>query len=634
MPEQQVSVITTASDNDNRSVISHIVLCAILAIGTGLRFYDLGVPSMWWDEILVPLISRFPALSILEWLRLVEVHPPFYYLLTKLVISVDASDHALRLMSAVPGALSIYVLYRMGKELFGSPAGLAAAGLLAVNPYAIWLSRIVRPYSLFLLLFLLSLWALSRWMRHGGGKALLCLLGANLLLFWTHYMMVVLAPAFGLAVLARSWPRLKDFWLFVAGTGASFLTILPFFLQNFGKTHWLGIASPLTILAGVGESTLKLAWFFKGPVAWGLITLAAVGSWQCARRFKASFWTGMAFAIVPVAVVMAGKLAWTHEPRYFIFLLPLMLLAAGFGLQTLCGAGRPRLAAWSGLVLTALLGLVTLSHAGSLYSEKTLFGLDWIKYKLVARMIPPIVKNGEPVMASEEGLQNALDWYLERQGGPNPLRSVRISPQDKDVIVNFLWFEKMGHLAATGQELAEAFPGLVNVGTVDKLTFYKTVLPRDPVQKAAALPWERSFSGPRDALGASHALEGLTMTPFWGGELQPSVNNVPGFVEYVVENLAQPWASKIEISYRYSNTGQGNVIRVMARFDDEPWTQAMVSQGPDPHFYRRVFLERTAPFKRLTVRVEMTCPMITAQYPGGNLGSLTLKEVLIALSEK
>ena len=76
------------------------------------------------------------------------------------------------------------------------------------------------------------------------------------------------------------------------------------------------------------------------------------------------------------------------------------------------------------------------------------------------------------------------------------------------------------------------------------------------------------------------------------------------------------------------------MIRVMARFDNEPWIQAMESQGPDPHFYRRTFLERTKPFKRLTVRVEMTCAMITAQYPGGNLGSLALKEVLIALGEK
>jgi 4-amino-4-deoxy-L-arabinose transferase-like glycosyltransferase len=634
LPEQQVSVITTARNNDTRSAINTIVLCAILAIGTGLRFYSLGVPSMWWDEVLVPLISRFPALSILEWLRSVEVHPPLYYLLTKLVMNVDASDHTLRLLSAVPGALSIYVLYRMGKELFGSPAGLAAAGLLAVNPYAIWLSRIVRPYSLFLFLFLLSLWALSRWMRRGGGKALLCMLAANLLLFWTHYIMVVLVPAYGLAVLARSWPRLKHFWLFVAGTGLSFLSILPFFLQNFGKTHWFGIASPLTILAGVGENALKLAWFFKGPVAWGVLALAGVGAWQCAKRFSASFWTGLAFAIVPVGVVMAGKLAWTHEPRYFIFLLPLVLLAAGLGLQALCGAMRPRLAVLSGLGLTALLGLATLSHSDSLYSETTLFGLDWIKYKVVARMIPPIVKIGEPVIVSEEGLQNALDWYLERQGGPNPLRNVRLSPQDKDVIVNFLWFERMGHLAVTRQELADKYPGLVDVGTVDKLTFYKAVLPRDSVQKAAALPWERAFSGPRDVLGASHALERLAMTSFWGGELQPSVNNVPGFVEYVVENLAQPSASKIEISCRYGNTGQGNVMRVLARFDDEPWTQAMESQGPDPHFYRRCFLERTAPFKRLTVRVEMTCAMVTAQYPGGNLGSLTLKEVLIALNEK
>lgn len=620
----------TAGTAMNRQIfIERAVLAGIVLIGAGLRFHNLGVPSMWWDEVLVPLISRFPAASILEWLRFIEVHPPLYYLLTKLVMHVDASDATLRLLSAVPGVLSIYVIYRIGKDLFGATAGLAAAGLLAANPYAVWLSRLVRPYSLFLLLFLLALWALESWARTGGRKAFWGLVAANLALFWTHYMMVILAPVFGLAVLFRSWPRLRDFWVFCAGEIASFATILPFFLQNFARPHWLGSGGPWHILAGVGVSVVKLAWFFKGPVAWTILGAALFGLFPAARRSRGAFWTGLALAVVPVGLVMAAELAWTHEPRYFLFIMPLVLLSAGLGLESAM-EGRRTLGALAGLGLALGLGAALLTHARSYYAENSLLGIDWISYKTVARMIPPIVKAGEPVVASEEGLQNALDWYLERQGGPNPIRSARLAPDDREAVVNFLWFERMGHLAATKQELAGLFPGLVEVGTVDKLTFFKAVVPRVPVQTASAAPWERRFSGLRGFLGASHALEGLVVTPYWGEELEPGANDVPGFVEYAVENAGPDFPRRIELACRYANEGRGNQLRVLARFDGEPWTDAMASQGPDPHVYRRVFLDREAPFKRLTVRVEMRCARLTAQYPGGNLGSLRLKDLLIA----
>ena len=581
----------------------------------------------------MPLISRFPAMSIMEWLRSIEIHPPLYYMLTKMVMLANSSDTSLRLLSTIPGILSIYVIYRIGKEAFGPGAGLAACALLAVNPYALWLSRIVRPYSLFLFFFLLALWALSRWMRTGSRQALAGLLAANLVLFWTHYIMVVLAPAFGLLVLVRSWPRLRSFLAFTAATTLSFATILPFFLQNFRRPHWLGSASPLEILTDVGESSLKLLWFFPGPVVWVMLTLAAMGLIQACRRHKAAFWAGMVLCFVPVLVVVAGKLGWTHEPRYFLFIMPVGLLFAGLGLQWLLDCLRAPLAAWSSLAVAVALGAsILLVHARSYYDADTYFGLDWIRYKAAACVIPALVKTGEPVVVSEDGLQNALDWYLERRQVPNPLRSVKISPQDTEVVTNFLWFENMGHLAQTEPELAKAFPGLVNAGTVGGLTFYKAAIQRCPVQSATTIPWEHRFAGTRDILASCQAMEGLIPTPFWGGELEAGANDAQGFVEYAVDNDSGQMPKSLEITCHYQNAGTGNSLRVLTRFNDESWVESFTSRGPDQYFYRRIILDRDRPFKRLTVRVEMTCAMITAQYPGGNLGSLTLRDVLIALN--
>ncbi|WP_243361272.1 glycosyltransferase family 39 protein [Fundidesulfovibrio terrae] len=616
----------------NDTIVERLVLVCILAIGAGLRFHNLGAPSMWWDEVLVPLICRFPSASILEWLRTIEVHPPLYYLLTKAVMSVDASDAALRLWSAVPGVLSIYVIHRIGKDLFGPVPGLAAAAFLAANPYAIWLSRIVRPYSLFLLVLLLSLWFLARWARAGGRTVPWGVVVCNLILFWTHYMMVILAPAFALAVLAGSWPRVRTFAAYSIASVASFATIIPFFLQNFDRPHWLGAGGPWEILIGVGESTLKLAWFFKGPIAWGVLALAAMGVLRAIKDHRGALAAALCLACLPVAVVMAGKLSWTQEPRYFLFIMPLVLLAAGFGTALFTGPDRKSGGMLAALALAAALGAGVAAQSASFYGERSLLGLDWISYKTAAKGVPHLVKPGEPVVVSEDGLRNALDWYVQREGGPNPLRLARIAPSDSETIVNFLWFGQMGHMAKSKQELAELYPGLVEVGTVDKLTFFKAVIPHTPVHEANALPWERRFAGLKDFIGACAELDGLEVSPYWGDELHPTLNGVPGHVDYVVENKSGADDARVRISCTYVNEGRGNTLRVLARFDDEPWQEALASDGPDPHFYRRAVLTRLKPFSRLTLRVEMLCPMLTAQYPGGNLGSMRLKDLLVEIA--
>jgi len=616
--------------NNGRMTFERVVLFCILALGAGLRFYNLGAPSMWWDEALVPLINRFPMESILEWLRTTEMHPPLYYLLFKALMPEYASDATLRLLSALPGTACIYLLYRIGKDLFGPAAGLAAAGLLAVNPYAVWLSRIVRPYGLFLFFFLVSLLALIRWARTGSRRALLTMIASNLCLYWTHYMMIILAPALGVAVLMRSWPRLRDFWIFCAATIASFLSILPFFLHNL-KASWTKGGSLLHVLTSSGANAFKLVWFFNGPARWILLPLAVYGLWLAARRDKGSFWTAASIAVIPVAVIAARGLNWTEEPRYFLALQPVLLIAAGLAAVTLAKRCGPRAERWAPAALTAALLPALLWHHGSLYREEATFSIDWIKYKTAARMIPAIVRPGEPSVVSDQGLHNALDWHLERQGGANPLRMVNITPHDREAILNFLWFGSMGHIAQTQQELAGKFPGMVEVGTVGRLTFLKAVVQRAPAAVAALLPWERTFRGLAGFLGESHALEGLNPTPFWGVELQPSQNGRTGYVEFLVENGTPDAPRRVELAVRYVNEGEDNTLRLLARFDGEPWIEAASSRGPDRHFYRRAFLDRDRPFRRLLVRVEMNCAMKTAKYPGGNLDSLRLSEVTAAM---
>lgn len=434
----------------------------------------------------------------------------------------------------------------------------------------------------------------------------------------------------GLLILVRCRRQLAYVWLFAAVSAASFLTILPFFLQNFTRTHWLGAGGVLNILDGLWDNAVRLSWYFNDFGLRAAMLAAAVGG-VCvlARRGRAQLWAGLALSIMPVAVIIAGKFAWVHEPRYMLFLLPVILLVMGKGVM-LALPERFRLSAV--LVVLGGLAMLVMVRGNQLYDDTSSLALVWVKPKVAARLIPTVSAPGQLFVASETGLTNSLDWYLERQGAPNPLRSQRLTPDQPEAMVNFLWFEAMGHLAKTPEELGRRFPGLVKVGDLDKITLYKAVVQRQPVRLAGTLPWEETLEGPEGFWGKSYAMQGLTLSPFWGGELQAAANGVPGHVEYVVDNDAENAPQRLEIAARYVNAGQDNLLRVKVRFDDEPWQDAFASTGPDRHVYRRALVARMRPYRRLTVRVELTCAMVTAMYPGGNLESLGLKQLVLALT--
>jgi len=108
-----------------------LALAGLLAMAAFLRLYHLETPSMWWDEIIVPLTARFPLAYILDFSRHCEMHPPLYHFFVKLVEIVGLSDASLRLPSAACGIALVYAAWRGLGRLYGRGVGLVAAAFLA-----------------------------------------------------------------------------------------------------------------------------------------------------------------------------------------------------------------------------------------------------------------------------------------------------------------------------------------------------------------------------------------------------------------------------------------------------------------------------------------------------------------------
>ena len=197
-----------------------ILIMAVLALATALRFYALDHSSLWSDE------GNTWALVQRPWAQIArdaaaDIHPPGYYWALKAWTALwGTSAWALRSFSAVAGVLLVAAIAavaaqfrsaRHRRALFPTLAALTAA----VNPFQIYYSQEARMYMLLALEATVLLWATVVMARRGMApqtaadaghprqprvaQAAFVLAGAAGL--WTHYSFPIVLAAVGLGFL-------------------------------------------------------------------------------------------------------------------------------------------------------------------------------------------------------------------------------------------------------------------------------------------------------------------------------------------------------------------------------------------------------------------------------------------------
>jgi uncharacterized membrane protein len=174
----------------NRILYLHyLTLIGAIALGTFLRFSHLGLKPLWMDEVItaifslgksykdIPLNVVFPLTSLHEiftyrygsnCLHIAvsvaqqSTHPPLFFCwmyswLGWLSPLGEGWVVKLRWLPALFGVGAIVAIYFVNRIAFSPSSGLMAAYVMAVSPFAVYLSQEVRHYTLPMLLITLSL---------------------------------------------------------------------------------------------------------------------------------------------------------------------------------------------------------------------------------------------------------------------------------------------------------------------------------------------------------------------------------------------------------------------------------------------------------------------------------------------
>lgn len=610
---------------------ARIALCCILGIAAWLRLYHLDVPSMWWDEVLVPMTARLPYERIVERALTLDIHPPLFYLLIKAAMAVSRTDWALRLLPALAGVAGVALLYRVGRECISRNAGLFAAVLLAVNPLHLLLSRQVRPYTLVFDLALLSLWAFVALVRGAGWRAMLGICLANLTLSLLHFTALLLLGAEGAMLLAlvclrRSRRDVGNLIFFTLGAAAAAGTALPFLLGAMSAN----LSPPngpqsLSAMAAISSARLgETFWFLPNMISRATITaLLLVGVFRLWRADRPTCLLLAGFTFLPFMAVVVTRFTTYFNPWHLTVLLPAALILAGNGLSLSVPAASAR--PWFAAALCLALALpypvflqerfyAVASHTGP--------------YKSLATLLGRVVEPEDCVVFSDQGLANAVLWHADRNGGAGErLRHPRLGPDKDKAGLYFVEGGGFGHLAENEAEFfammgKEPHAIAESVGT---RTYYFE-LPRQPVHPLGALPVRfHERLTPASFYAGVESLENVASLPLWGGGLIATDNDAPGQATFAFANTA-PVPQRIGIFLGFADTAAGNRLTVSYAFDDGPWEEGMVLDAPLGEGDACIRVERRQPYARLRLRFTLLCGSRTPMYPGGNLESLRLKD--------
>lgn len=452
MTEYRLTLSFSTSDALLRKRVAFYAAMLIAAFGLVLRFYQLGSESIWIDEALTHVFSRYSLASLWNPVGDADLTPPLWYTVQKAWLIFGDSEAALRSPAALAGALAIPVVFAIGKLSAGNRAGLLAGLLLATSVAHVHYSQTARAYALLFLAAAVALWALIylladpqrammafrrdgagtkrrmarlAWAAYGFGT-MIALYSHNTAVFlpvWANICWLIIwlrtgrAPAFLVA------------WLCVnAAVALSFAWWLPIVIHQSvdtlagakpGGRHYTSWSVMIEILRSVyGVRHIPT---LAGTTATIAVILASFGSWRLRRNLPALLALAGVVVFVPAVSAIFGL--WLPILADATLLWPLA------SLTVLVAIGILGLSRWAAMLVgVAFIGL-NLAGLSNYYDKPV--RQNW---RGVAQYIAESADKSDPVVFWPQYERFPFHYHFRRSGiGEDPPNIHGVWPEDSGV---------------------------------------------------------------------------------------------------------------------------------------------------------------------------------------------------------
>jgi uncharacterized membrane protein len=404
----------------------------IVLAAFALRMWDVGVPSLWADEIMTEYRAQAPLMQSLENILKTIDQTPFYFMALRLFPT--GNELLLRLPSALLGIMGTSLIMFVTRRLYRNNAmALWAGAWLAFNPYHIFLSRNARHYSLiFFLSLLVSYLFLSLWQGRTSPRRWLVFGVVSLIAYITHYSLLAL-PFVQMICLALAWrKRITFIWRWVLVQAVAVIPMVVWFAlvllnlsprePQWGAPPWVGdlVLTFRNMTAGYDGA---LHWYTLPGlmVAVAGLALTAQGWRQQEDTIAQNNFYWLLLVTVPFFLVFALSVTAVdmYMDRYFMALLPGLIFLIAYG-WTLARRWWWRIAALAVMVTGA-------TTTGLAYVDQTNRREDW---RGAASYVEDEYQPDDVFVVDRAVTMTSFTRYFETA---NPLHVVQLSETDRAI---------------------------------------------------------------------------------------------------------------------------------------------------------------------------------------------------------
>jgi hypothetical protein len=231
-----------------------VVLVGLIAVGIGLRCWNLGGVRLSFDETFTAMVGRLPVTALVSYLRHNDAHPPLDYLMRAPLARIGATEGWLRLPSAFESVAALVVAAWWWRPL--GRLGLIALGLLATSSFAVTYAHDARMYAALGLAGVVVAAAACRWLeRPSPGMLAAAAVGVFAALWLQGGALLVLPGVF--AVPGRRRDRAAWQWRAAMAGAAGIWAVAwgPAAAAQLGRTghSWVPLTSLHTALVSTNE---------------------------------------------------------------------------------------------------------------------------------------------------------------------------------------------------------------------------------------------------------------------------------------------------------------------------------------------------------------------------------------------
>jgi glycosyltransferase involved in cell wall biosynthesis len=299
--------------------------------------------SFWLDEAAQALESVRPLSQQFDIIP--DFQPPLYHLVVHLLTYVSHVNGWLRLASLIPGVITIWLTYKLGRLLANQTVGLWATLFLATSQFHLFYSQELRPYALAAFFATWSMYELLCYIKHRRSH-LWGLMLINTAGLYTMYLYPFFILSQFIYILLSNRRLLKQYIYATMVTIFLFLPWLPTFLKQLATgTGWLtslpgwstAVSPPILKMLPLTFTKLIHGRLFIDATLrdvillglWLFPVIALIKSWSQLPKNKAM----IIWILIPVILAFIVSLQIpVLDPKRVMFILPAISLLLAMAL--------------------------------------------------------------------------------------------------------------------------------------------------------------------------------------------------------------------------------------------------------------------------------------------------------------